>query len=728
MLQIQRRRKHTHTDFALSLLLRYHGSEGAKYAVLDMFFNPQAVAVVGASRTTGKLGHSVLQNVLQCGYRGAVYPINPKADQILGLTCYPSVLVVPGPIDLAIILIPGEDVARALIECGEKGVRGAIVISAGFREAGREGLRREREIVKIAKRYAMRLIGPNCLGLIDTIASLNASFASGMPDRGTIAFMSQSGALCTAVLDMALTDQVGFSRFVSLGNKADMDEITFIKAWKEDPQTRVIMAYLEGIEDGQEFMRVAQQASREKPIIVVKSGTTNAGLRAVSSHTGTLAGLESAYEAAFSQSGVIRARSVQELFDYSIAFARQPVLPNDRVAIVTNAGGPGIMAADACEQAGLQLASLEMASMDALRRALPGAASVLNPIDLLGDALADRYAVALDSVVSDPNVGGIIVILTPQVMTQIDETARIVGELSKSSNKPIFGCFMGRETVEPGIQVLNRYRVPNYTVPERAVGAMAAMMGYRHWREQPPMKLRTFDVDQARVGGILSRVRAEGRVSIGAAEAWEIMEAYGLPAPKTLLARDPDEAAHYADDIGLPVAVKIASPDILHKTDVGGVKLDVATRDDVRDTFEIMNYRASRYIPEAEIWGCIVQEMVVGGTEIIVGMNRDPHFGPLMMFGLGGIHVEALRDVAFRIAPFDERVAHQMISEIRGYNLLRGVRGRRRSDLEALVEALLRLCQLVIDFPEIAEFDVNPLVVFEEGQGVVGIDMRLVLA
>jgi acetyltransferase len=692
-----------------------------------MFFNPQAVAVIGASRMPGKLGHSVLRNVIHYGYKGAVYPINPQVSEILGIKCYPSVLLVPGPVDLAIVVIPSKDVANALIECGEKGVRGVVVISAGFREMGIEGRQREHEIVAIARRYGMRLLGPNCLGIMGTAASLNASFAVGMPRQGTIGFMSQSGALCTSVLDMALADDVGFSHFVSLGNKAEIDEITFIEAWQHDPQTRVIMAYLEGIENGPEFMRMAARVSREKPIIAIKSGTTDAGSRAMSSHTGALAGFEPAYEAAFRQSGVIRARSVQELFDYSVAFARQPLPANDRVAIVTNAGGPGIMATDACERAGLQLASLELRTRDALRRVLPAAAGVLNPIDLLGDALADRYHLALEAVIHDPNVGGILVVLTPQATTQVEETARVVGQLSQDSQKPVLACFMGRAAVEPGVQLLNHYRVPNYPMPERAMAAMAAMMTHRRWRERPPVEPEVFAVDRDRARKVIAQVRAEGRLGIGDFEARDILEAYGIPTPQTFLARTADEAACYADRIGFPVAVKIASPDILHKTDIGGVQLNVLTPAEVRDVFEAITYRAARYLPEAEIWGCLVQDMVVGGREVIVGMNRDPHFGPLMMFGLGGIYVEALRDVAFRVAPFDRRDAREMIGEIRAYSLLRGVRGEPSADLEALVEALLRLSQLVVDFPDIVEFDINPLTVFGEGWGLVGIDMKLVL-
>ena len=397
--------------------------------MLEMFCDPQAVAVIGASRTPGKLGYSVLQNVIRHGFKGAIYPINPQAGELLGHKCYSSVLAVPGPIDLAVILIPSHHVARTLIECGEKGIKGAIIMSAGFREAGREGRKRERELVDIARRYGMRLVGPNSLGIVDAVAGLNASFATGMPAKGSIAFMSQSGALCTAVLDMALSEQVGFSRFVSLGNKADADEITFIEAWSDDPHTRVIMAYLEGIEEGAKFMRIASQVGREKPIIAIKSGTTNAGSRAVSSHTGTLAGSEAAYEAAFRQSGVLRARSVQDLFDYSIAFARQPLLASDRIAIITNAGGPGIMAADACERAGLQLASLEHDSLSTLRKALPAAASVLNPVDLLGDAPAGLYGLAIGTAIEDPNVGGVIVIVTRQAMTCLLYTSDAADEL-----------------------------------------------------------------------------------------------------------------------------------------------------------------------------------------------------------------------------------------------------------------------------------------------------------
>ncbi len=692
-----------------------------------MFWDPQAVAVVGASRTPGKLGHSVLRNVIQHGFKGSIYPINPSVGELFGLLCYPNVSAVPGPIDLALVVVPSGQVCDILVECGEKGIQGAIIMSAGFREAGQEGRRREHELVDIARRYGMRLIGPNCLGIIDTIANLNASFAAGMPAKGSIAFMSQSGALCTAMLDMALSDQVGFSRFVSLGNKADADEITFIEAWRDDPHTRVITAYLEGIEEGEEFMSVSARASRQKPIIAIKSGTTSAGSRAVSSHTGTLAGSEAVYDAAFRQCGIVRAGSIQDLFDYSVAFARQPLLLSDGVVIITNAGGPGIMAVDACERSGLQLASLEPASAGALREALPAEASVLNPVDLMGDAPASRYALAMSAALQDPNVGGVIVIVTPQAMTEVEETAKIIGEHARSRAKPIFGCLMGAGAVASGVRILNTFQVPNYSVPERAVAAMAAMMRYRRWREQPPLEIESFDVDRSLVRRIIGGVRADGRLAVGEAEAQDIMAAYGIATPTTYLARDAAEAAYFAQEIGFPVAVKIASPDILHKTDVGGVQLNLTTPDAVRAAFDLVLYRAAKYMPGADAWGCLIQEMVVGGKATIVSMSRDPHFGPVMAFGLGGSYPGAVQSTACRVAPLDRRLAGEMVAEVQGYNLLRGVRGQRRSDLGALLDALLRLSQLAVDLPEIVEFDINPLVVCEEEQGAIGIDMRLVL-
>jgi acetyltransferase len=696
--------------------------------MLETLFSPRSIAVIGASRTEGKLGYAVLANIIQSGFGGAIYPINPKAEEILGLPCYASINDVEGKIDLAVIVIPAQYVLDALETCGKRGVGSIIAISAGFRETGHEGLMAERKMAKIAQTYQMRIVGPNCLGVIDTLAPMNASFAVGMPRQGQIAFMSQSGALCTTILDIALAQDIGFSRFVSLGNKADLNEIDFLQAWAEDSESRVVMAYLEGITDGARFIDVARKLTKRKPIIAIKSGSTSAGSRAVSSHTGTLAGSERAYEAAFKQAGVIRSGSVGDLFDLSIALARQPLPRNERVAIVTNAGGPGIMATDAIERSGLSLASLSQETMERLRQILPSAASVLNPVDVLGDALADRYQAALQAVTTDPNVGALMVILTPQFMTEIEETARAVGEVSNRSDIPVLACFMGEANTEPGTKILTAHKVPNYVVPERAVAALRAMVDQRQWQERPLPEFESFNVDRERVARIFDQVRADGRLQIGDAEARDILQGYGIPIPASSLCRTSDEAVAFAEEIGYPVVMKIASPDILHKTDIGGVRLNIEGPSDVRDSFDLLTFRALRYMPDAEIWGCLVQQQVRGGKEVIAGMNRDPQFGPLVMFGLGGIYVEVLKDVSFRIAPFSRPEANEMMREIRSFNLLRGVRGQARSDIEAIADTLLKLSQLVTDFPEIVEMDINPLMVFEEGRGTMGIDMRLVLA
>ena len=696
--------------------------------MLEAFFRPSSVAVIGASRDPEKLGYAVLENLKAGGFPGALYPVNPKADEILGLQAYPGILDVPGPVDLAVVVIPYRFVPAILEQCGQKGVPAAVVISAGFREAGREGLERERELIEIANRHNIRLIGPNCLGVIDTRTPLNATFAAGMPPSGPIAFMSQSGALGTAVLDMALAGRIGFSRFVSLGNKADVNEVDLLEAWEEDPESRVILLYVEGLPDGQRFMEVARRVTRKKPVVAVKSGVTRAGSRAVSSHTGSLAGSEAAYRAAFRQAGVIRAGSMQHLFDYARAFAYQPLPAGDHIAIVTNAGGPGILATDALEHAGLQLARFKPQTIEALVADLPGAASAANPVDVLGDALADRYEHGLQLVLDDPGVDGAIVIVTPQAMTQIEKTAHVVGRIAQGSDKPVLGCFMGEARIKAGVSVLREYGVPNYPFPEQAAASLAAMVTYVEERARPIYQPFHIAVDTSAVRQMFDQARGEGRVSIGEAEARAILEAYDFPVPPSRLARTPEEAIEAAEEMGYPVVLKVASPDILHKTDVGGVKLNLRSPDDVRDGFDLIVYRASRYVPGARVWGCIVQKMVPAGREVLIGMSRDPQFGPLVAFGLGGIYVEALKDVVFRVAPFGREEAAEMIGEIRSYPLLEGVRGESPADHEAMVDALCRVSQLVTDFPEIVELDINPLMVFDEGRGAVALDMRLVLA
>ena len=711
------------------------GSESAagRAAALETFFTPDSVAVIGASRDEDKLGYAVFHNIQRARFPGQLYPVSPKADEILDLKAYPSVLEIPDPVDLAIIVIPQKYVLGALEECGKKGIPSVVIISAGFREAGREGLEAELKLVDIAEDYGIRLIGPNCLGVINTSFPLNATFATDIPPAGPMAFMSQSGALGTAVLDMAMAGHIGFSKFVSLGNKADVSEIDLLEAWGQDPESRVVLIYVEGVPNGQEFIQVAKRVTRDKPVVAIKSGVTASGSRAVSSHTGSLAGSEAAYKAAFNQAGIIRATSMEALFDYARAFAYQPLLEGDNIAIVTNAGGPGILATDALEHHGLEIPRLSGETTEALTAYLPGAASAVNPVDVLGDALADRYEEAIRLVLDDPTVHGVIVILTPQAMTEIEKTAHAIGRMAEQAAaeniaKPILACFMGEARVEAGIDVLWDYGVPNYPFPERAAAALGAMREYRREKERRIFGVVPTIVDKEPVEALFARVRDEGRVSIGDAEAWEVLCAYGFRVPKSELAKTPKEAVEIADRFGYPVVMKIASPDILHKTDVGGVKVNLRSPGDVRDAFDLMIYRAGRYVPGARVWGCQVQEMVTGGREVLVGMSRDPQFGPLVAFGLGGIYVEALKDVAFRIAPFSPREADEMIREIRAYPLLEGVRGEPPADHAAMADALLRISQLVTDFPEIVELDINPLMVFEEGEGAMAIDMRLVLA
>lgn len=694
------------------------------------FFAPRSVAVVGASNDADKLGFAVLENMTRHGYPGRVYPVNPKGGLIRGLKAYPSVIDVPDEIDLAVIVIPAALVAGAMEECGRKGVSGVIVITAGFREVGGDGMKMERRLVEIAKKYSMRMIGPNCIGIIDTIIPLNTSFTAGMPKRGTIAFMTQSGALAQAVLDWAVGQGIGFSRFVSIGNKADCNENDFIEAWGKDPHSKVILAYLEDIRDGARFMAKARQVGRDKhtPIIAIKSGTTDAGTRAISSHTGALAGSERAYDAAFKQSGVIRANSIESLFDYSIAFAYQPLLAGNRIAIVTNAGGMGVMATDAVERAGLKMARLEPETVNGLLRDAPAVASALNPIDVRGDAFEDRYEIALRYALADPNVDAAIAILIPQQLTPVQRSARVIaqiGEEFQTRGKTVIACFMGEERSREGVQILLEHGIPNYIFPERAAEALGAMWRYRRWLDRPVQEPTHFESDHAAIRATIDGVRADRRTALVESEARTIAQAIGLPLPKTETARNADEAIEVARRIGYPVVFKIASPDILHKSDIGGVKVGIAGDDEARDAFDLLMYRANRFIPDAQIWGVIVQQMVSPGKEVIIGMSRDPQFGPLLAFGLGGIYVEALKDVTFRIAPITAREADEMMEEIRAAPLLHGVRGEKPSDLNAVRAALLRVSQLVVEFPEIVELDVNPLVV--HSSGALALDVRMVI-
>jgi acetyltransferase len=695
---------------------------------LHSLLRPTSIAIVGASDDPEKPGFAIIHNIVESGFKGKIFPVNPGKSAILGLPCYATLDDIEARIDLAVIAIPAYAVIGTLWKCARLSVGSVIIISGGFRETGSEGLKRERAIAQMAQHHSMRVLGPNCLGLIDTFTPLNATLAKGTPPQGNIAFISQSGALWTSLLDIALAESVGFSCFVSLGNKADLNESDFLRAWSDYPEVNVVLAYLEGISDGSRFIDVARRFTKKKPIVAIKAGVTSGGSKAVSSHTGTLAGSERAYQAAFKQAGIIRARSMEELFDFALAFSRAPLPKNDSVAVLTNAGGPGIMATDAIERGGLKLAAFSGETRESLQQALPPTASILNPVDILGDATADRYWNAILPILDDPGVGSLLVILTPQFTTAIDEIAQVVAEAANLRKVPVLACFMGQASLRAAKAIFAENRLANYITPERAVEALAVMARQRAWQEKPDPPLEVLDLDVHRVLEIFEKVRTEGRLKMGDPEAWAILDAYRISIPASRLCATAEEAVAFADEIGYPVAMKISSPDILHKTDIGGVRLNVQSPSEVRDCFDLVTYSASRYMPDAEIWGCLVQQQVQAGKEIIIRMVRDPQFGPLVMVGVGGVHVEAMKDVVFRVAPFSREEAMEMMRELKSFDLLLGAGGEARADLRAVADTLLKVSQLVVDFPDILELDINPLVVFEEGRGAKGIDMRLVLA
>ncbi len=695
--------------------------------MLEEFFQPKTIALIGASREPHKVGHQILKNLVeqpQTLYK--VYPVNPKTTEILGLKTYSKVEEIQEKINLAIIVIPTEYVPQALIDCGEKGIKAVIIISAGFKEVGGEGYKREQQILEIARKYEIRILGPNCLGLLNPHYSLNASFVSFLPKKGEIAFISQSGALCSAVLDWAKAEGVGFSKFVSLGNKADLNEIDFLLALVDDPGTKVIIAYLEGIENGQEFIRITKELTKKKPVIVLKPGKTTGGKKAISSHTGTLAGLEQAYESAFKQAGVIRADSMEELLDYALVFAYQPLPKGKRVGIITNAGGPGIMATDQVESLGLELAFFQDETIEFLKNNLPPQANIYNPVDLLGDAPAKRYELALGALIKEENVDVVVVLLTPQAVSEVKESGEVIIQLGKKSTKPIIVCFMGEAEVKETRKSLNQNKIPNYTYPERAIACAKAMVEYKNWQERNIETIVPYSGEKKKVEVILSKVKKEKRLNLVDLEVKEVLSAYGFKFAKSGLAKTAEEAISLAEKIGYPVALKISSPEILHKTDFGGVRLNLDDKDEVGDAFEAMVLRSKRFFPEAEIYGCLVQEMVEKGREVILGLHRDVQFGPLVMFGLGGIYVEILKDVSFRVAPFSLSEAKEMIKEIKGYPVLQGIRGEKGIDLDALVSLILKLSQLALDSPEIMELDINPLIFYPNKEPVV-VDAKLTI-
>ncbi len=695
---------------------------------LDYIFRPKSVAVLGVTNTPGTVPHDIFINLLTGRFNGAVYPVAPRKRHIAGVRAYDYVLDIPDPVDLAILVFPGRVCEKALEQCGEKGVKAAIIISAGFREIGPAGLAREQEIKAIAAKYNMRLIGPNCLGVINTEPDvmLNASFARAMPAAGSIAFLSQSGALCTAVLDYAQGKNIGFSKFVSLGNKADVSEIDLLKYLATDPQTSVILMYLEEMTRGRELIEVARYITGEmdnpKPILAIKGGRTAAGAAAAQSHTGALAASDVVCNAVFEQAGILRAGSIEEMFNSAQLFAYQPLPRGKRLAIVTNAGGPGVMATDAAIERGLELARFAPETTAKLKKSLPPTANLKNPIDVIGDARDDRYVAALEAVLADDSVDQVLVILTPQSMTNIEQIAQAVARVRQGFHKTMTCSFMGAKDVIPGIQVLQRHNIPHYLLPEWACDAMRDAVKYRNWLNRERTDVKVYPVDRERAAAIIDNA-PDGYLP--EPDALAILGAYGFPLVGSQFTETVDEALQAAERIGYPVVLRVVTTSLVHKFDIKGVVLDLKTASDLRNAYTTMRDNVLKHLAAKDVRGILVRRMIPAGKEVILGVNRDPVFGHVVMVGLGGIYVEALKDVTFRLVPIREATARDMIKGLRFSAVLQGLRGEPPSDVTAVEDCLKRLSQLANDFPRIAELDINPLIVHPVGEGCHVADVRI---
>jgi acetyltransferase len=698
--------------------------------MLETLLYPKAIAVIGASRNPGKVGYAVLANLINNGFKGPIVPVNLDADEILGLKCYKSLGEYKDPIDLSIIMVGGKYVKDALQSSIKAGAKSVIVITAGFKEVGAAGAKAEQELVEICRAGGVRMVGPNCLGVLNTDHHMNATFAPSVPPPGKISVISQSGALCVAILDWAAEQKLGLGKVISFGNKADLNEVDFIQTLAEDKETKVIAGYLESIKEGNKFLRIAEQAASIKPVVILKVGVTQAGAKAASSHTGSLAGADMAYGAAFKRAGVIRAESFEALFDYATAFAMQPLPNGERVAVITNAGGPGIMAADAAESSGLKMVSPSKESDAKLRAFMPAAGAFGNPIDVIGDADPDRYVKAFEVMQDDETIDAIVVVVTPQNMTKPLELAEKLGAASRrgGSKKPMLAVFMGGTEVAAAKEKLMALGIPNYPSPDRAVTALRAMCDYAAWKRRPARMVTRFPVNRRRVDRIINAQERSGITQIGEVEAKEILRAYDFNVLGGQLAQNDDEAVEIAERIGYPVVLKISSPDIIHKSDFGGVRINLANAEQVRDAFDLMMLRIQKRAPKAYLRGGFVEKMGQRGREVILGMTRDPQFGPMLMFGLGGIFVEVMKDVTFHLAPITAEEAMQMLKGTRSYALLQGARGQAPVDLEAIAGALQRISQLVTDYPEIMELDINPFIVGPVGVQAYVADARMTLS
>lgn len=699
---------------------------------LEKIFYPASVAIVGATKAPGTVPHDIVMSILKSDFQGIVYPVSPKEKFIAGVKAYKYVVDIEDPVDLAILVFPSSVCHMALEQCGKKGIKAAVIISAGFKEVGPEGLAREQQLIEIAKKYGISFIGPNCLGVINTdpTSMLNASFARKMPEEGSIGFLSQSGALCTAVLDYAQAKHIGFSKFVSFGNKADISEIDLLYYLAEDPKTKVILLYLEEISDGRALMDAAKDVMKKygKPILAIKSGRTKEGASAAASHTGSLAGSDEIVDAAFRQAGILRCNNIEEMFNKAIALTYQPLPRGNRVAIITNAGGPGVLTTDSAIHEGLTLAKFSEATTEIFRKNLPKTANIKNPVDVIGDAKADRYNIAISEAMKDDNVDGAFVILTPQSMTDINTIASEVVSVSHKSDKPIYASFMGAADVASGIDILQRNKIPHYILPESMCQAFASACRFREQLHEGTDGVEDYpQADKKKAHAILDSAIENKRSYLPESEAVNVLKAYGLPVLENAVVHSKADAAKFAAEIGFPVVLKVISDDIVHKFDVKGVILNIQSPQEAEAAYTSIMENVAHLKPEARIQGIMVTKQISQGEEVILGMKRDPSFGAVIMFGFGGIFVEVFKDVAFRVAPIDTITAYRLIDDTKASRLLKGARGRTKRDIASIAVCLQRLSQLAVECPQIKELDINPLIVLEEGKGCFVADAKIML-
>jgi 4-hydroxybutyryl-CoA synthetase (ADP-forming) len=693
----------------------------------SVFLSPKSIAVIGASDKQGSVGRAITSNIMN-GYKGIVYPISPTRETVFDQKAYKSVLDVPDSIDLAVVITKNTIVPVVLEECGKKKIKGAIVITAGFKEVDEEGKKLEQKLKDIATKYGVKVIGPNCLGVmnLEPQTMMNSTFLKITPKSGKIALVSQSGAICAALVEDASAQGIGFSAVVSMGNKADMTEIDILKMLADHEQTKVIVMYLEDMGDGQEFLKVCKQITKnnKKPILVLKSGRSPEGAKAAMSHTGALMGSDEIYDAVIKQSGAIRVDTMEELFDYATAFSKQPLPTEGDLVIVSNAGGPAIISTDSCSKLGIKMAKIEeiRPKIDAV---IPPWGSSRNPVDIVGDADFNRFENVLNEVLAHKNVGSVISMCTPSATLDYDKLAEVIVKMSKKYKKTMLASLMGLDEGITNREILANGDVPYYTYAEGSIRALKAMLRFADWIKTPEGNIAKFDVDKEKASKVFDKVKEEGRTNLLEEEGLEILSAYGFPLPKSILAKTEDESVEAANKIGYPTVMKIASPQIVHKSDAGGVKVNLSSDKEVRDAFKVIVDNAKKYDSKAEIKGVLIVEMVKGGKEMIIGSKLEPGFGPVVMLGMGGIYVEILKDVTFRLAPFTDQEANDMISSIKTKKLLEGVRGEKPSDVEKLSECIQRLSQLVTDFREIKELDMNPVLVMEEGEGCKILDVRI---